>query len=106
MFYFYDGETETKDGIIELPLDHPEWIQRAWVMGYRLNPDTEETVLLADALVAQTTDDSSEEQDESSDNGRQPDGDNGVRESQSRGNGDAPKRRTRSSVRSGTRKSR
>lgn len=36
-FYFYDGELVAHDGVLEIPADKPEWIKRAWIMGYRLD---------------------------------------------------------------------
>lgn len=84
-FYFYEGETDVEGGVISLPTNRPEWIRRAWVMGWRLNPETGATVSVADALAgnieaAKTAEDSSKEQDENSDSGRQSGPDNGVRE--------------------------
>ncbi len=35
--YFYDGELTAKNGVISVPKDRPEWIRRAWVLGYQLN---------------------------------------------------------------------
>ena len=49
-FYFYDGETPIKDGVVEIPVDRPEWVQRAYIMGYRHDPVTEEVITLDEAL--------------------------------------------------------
>jgi len=49
-FYFYDGETTIKDGVVEIPLDRPEWVQRAYIMGFRHDPKTEEIITLDEAL--------------------------------------------------------
>lgn len=38
--YFYDGQAVVKNGVIELPADNPTWLQRAWIVGYRLDPET------------------------------------------------------------------
>lgn len=38
--YFYDGELQAKDGVIVIPADRPEWVRRAWVLGYQLDPKT------------------------------------------------------------------
>ena len=38
-FYFYDGETEVRNGIIEIDSSRPEWVMRAWIMGFGLDPD-------------------------------------------------------------------
>lgn len=50
MFYFYEGEAEVKEGVVTIPADRPEWIRRAWVMGYRLDPKTGENLELSDIL--------------------------------------------------------
>lgn len=49
-FYFYDGEVPIENGIVEIPLDHPEWVQRAYIMGYRFDPVTEDVLTLDEAL--------------------------------------------------------
>lgn len=49
-FYFYDGEVAISDGIVEIPLDRPEWVQRAYIMGYRYDPVSEEILTLDEAL--------------------------------------------------------
>lgn len=54
-FYFYDGEVDIKDGIVEIPADRPEWVQRAYIMGYRFDPATEEVLTLAEALAGGRT---------------------------------------------------
>lgn len=90
VFYFYDGETPIKDGIVEIPVDRPEWVQRAYIMGYRFDPETEEVLTLAEAIaggrkatVAPAEPESTEsagEDVEGSDFGGLPAGDDGVRE--------------------------
>lgn len=35
--YFYEGEADVKKGVVSIPKDRPEWIRRAWVLGYRNN---------------------------------------------------------------------
>lgn len=37
VLYLYDGELEVKKGVVSIPKDRPEWIRRAWVLGYRLD---------------------------------------------------------------------
>ena len=49
-FYFYDGELIAKDGVLEIPADRPEWIQRAWIMGYRLDAEGKEVLFLNDLV--------------------------------------------------------
>lgn len=46
--YFYDGEVEAKEGIVSVPRNRPEWVRRAFVLGYRLNPNTGEEYRLED----------------------------------------------------------
>jgi hypothetical protein len=48
--YFYDGELIAKDGVIKIPADRPEWIRRAWVLGYRLDPKTGENTRIEDLI--------------------------------------------------------
>lgn len=48
--YFYEGEAVARDGVITLPRSKPEWIQRAWVLGYQLDPKTGKSIDLATAL--------------------------------------------------------
>lgn len=94
-FYFYDGEVPIKDGIVEIPVGRPEWIQRAYIMGYRNDPETEAVITLAEALNGgvkendstpeakpESTESAGEKPDEGSDSGRQPAGDDRVREGQ------------------------
>lgn len=90
VFYFYDGEVPIKDGVVEIPVDHPEWVQRAYIMGYRHDPVTEEVLTLDEALaggrvaVAPAEPESTEsagEDVEGTDVGGQPVGDDGVRTS-------------------------
>lgn len=49
-FYFYDGEAPISDGVVEIPANRPEWVQRAYIMGYRYDPVTEEDLTLDEAL--------------------------------------------------------
>lgn len=42
---FYEGELTAKDGVVEVPNDKPEWIRRAWVLGYRLDPENDSEYL-------------------------------------------------------------
>ena len=34
VLYFYDGELPVKQGVVSVPGDRPEWVRRAWIMGY------------------------------------------------------------------------
>jgi hypothetical protein len=63
--YFYEGELKAKDGVLEVPDDRPEWLRRAWVMGYRLDPKTGENILFDDLVPTEVISAESEEgQDE------------------------------------------
>ncbi len=57
--YFYDGELESHDGVLDVPNDRPEWVRAAWVKGYRLDPKTQE-FLTYDVVEASLADDSAE----------------------------------------------
>lgn len=41
-FYFYEGEVKVHYGVIDLPRDpaFEHWAMRAWLKGYRLDPET------------------------------------------------------------------
>lgn len=90
VFYFYDGEVPIANGVVEIPVDRPEWVQRAYIMGYRHDPVTEEVLTLDEALaggrvpVAPAEPESTKsagDDIETVDAGRQPAGNNGVRTS-------------------------
>lgn len=101
VFYFYDGETVVDHGVITIPADRPEWVQRAHIMGYRLDPETEQPLTLDEALtgtrptapapapapvaevavVAESTESAGEEV-EGTDLGGQPASEDGLRESE------------------------
>ena|SRR5688500_10004396 len=109
-FYYYSGVIPVKAGVIELPADNFTLIRRAWVMGFRQTEDGQPIARnsYAEIVAAATVTDSSEEQDEqeNSSGGGQPRSTDRVREGESEGSGDTPKRRSRGSVSSGTRKRR
>lgn len=48
--YFYEGELTAKDGVVSIPADRPEWVRRAWVLGYRLDPESGEPQRLEDLI--------------------------------------------------------
>ena len=48
--YFYEGELTAKDGVVSVPADRPEWVRRAWVLGYRLDPKTGEQTKIEDLI--------------------------------------------------------
>ena len=37
---FYDGSVRVHGGVVELPLGQRHWHVKAWLDGYRLDPDT------------------------------------------------------------------
>lgn len=82
-FYFYEGSVDVKGGVISLPVSHPEWVQRAYTMGYRADPDGGKVLSWNEVVTRMTQEDSSEEHDEDTDSGRQPDADNRLREGES-----------------------
>lgn len=109
-FYFYDGEVPIKDGIVEIPLDRPEWVQRAYIMGYRHDPVSEEVLTLAEALSgtratpvteetqATESTESAGDDVEGSDAGGQPVGEDRVREGEQPRADIVPEERLDSSV--------
>ena len=50
MLYFYEGEAQVKEGVVELPLDRPEWIKRAWILGYQYDPESGKTLTLEELV--------------------------------------------------------
>lgn len=50
--YFYEGEAVVTNGIVSIPKNRPEWIKRAWILGYKLNPKTGKPVRLEDIVPA------------------------------------------------------
>ena len=38
--YFYSGEAKVVKGVAHIKSDHPEWVQNAWLRGYRIDPET------------------------------------------------------------------
>lgn len=82
-FYFYEGEADVHYGIIELPRDpaFTHWAQRAWMKGFRLDPETGENVTRdqLDVLLSGSAK-SAGEAVEDTDAGRQPASEDGLRE--------------------------
>jgi hypothetical protein len=54
--YFYDGELPVVDGTLTIPADRPEWVQRAWIMGFRLTAEGRVIADLAKHVRAETAD--------------------------------------------------
>jgi hypothetical protein len=89
-FYFYEGEADVHYGVIELPRDpaFTHWAQRAWMKGFRLDPETGENVERdqLDVLLSGSAK-SAGEAVEDTDAGRQPAGEDGLREGELTGSG-------------------
>lgn len=87
-FYFYEGEVDVHFGVIELPRDpaFEHWAMRAWMKGFRLDPETGKEVSrdeLVASLSTKSADSATQESaSESSDAGRLPAGEDGLRESE------------------------
>ena len=100
--YFYDGRAVVRFGVIELPVEKSAWIDRAFMMGFRLDPETDRPLELADirrmaagevVIVAPAEPESTEsagEDVEGTDTGGQPSSDDGVRESELPGSDSLP----------------
>lgn len=54
MMYFYDGELPVIDATLTIPADRPEWIQRAWIQGFRLTADGRPVDDLANHILTET----------------------------------------------------
>ena len=110
MMYFYDGELPVENSILTIPANRPEWIQRAWIMGFRTTADGRVIADLAkhiraetqpdeaatpatvtpEVIVVESAESAEENTDEGPDRGGQPAGEDGVRSSEpDRGEGDA-----------------
>lgn len=101
--YFYDGRAVVRFGVIELPVEKSAWIDRAFMMGFRLDPETDRPLELADirrmangqvviAPEPEATEsaESAGEDVEGTDIGGQPASDDGVRESELPGSDSLP----------------
>ena len=86
-FYFYEGQCDVHYGVIELPVNagREHWANRAWLMGFRLDPETGRQFTRDEMLAAmrgESTKSADEDADEGTDFGGQPAGEDGVRESE------------------------
>ena len=92
-FYFYEGECDVHYGVIELPRDpaYTHWAQRAWMKGYRLDPETGENVSRdeLDVLLSGSAQ-SAGEAVEDTISGGQPASEDGLRESELASTGSIP----------------
>ena len=78
--YFYDGRARVEYGVVTLPTHKPAWLQRAFVLGYRIDPDTGKFLSLAEIMRVSTK--SAGDIDEGSDGGGLPAGEDGLRDSE------------------------
>lgn len=101
--YFYDGRATVRFGVIELPVSKPAWIERAFIMGYRLDPETDRPFEIAEIRAmaagspvvapepqAPESTESAGEDVEGTDDGGQSPSEDGVRESEPEGDGSLP----------------
>src|SRR6478752_1356040 len=91
VFHFYDGRAPVEGGVITIPANKPQWVQRAYIMGYNKNIDGSPTTV-AEALrgfspvtVAASTESAGETNDEGLDAGGLPGDGDGVRSSEPEG---------------------
>ncbi len=125
-YYFYEGEVDIHYGVIELPLvpERSHWGMRAWMKGYRLDPETgreitrDELVGLYEGVplpepettetqpeTAESTESAGENDgEEDTSTGGQPAGEDGVREGQPARSERVSTRRLASSKRNGATK--
>ena len=105
--FFYDGAATAEDGLLTLPADRPEWIKRAWLSGYNMNPqndarlstwaEVEELINSQGSKRAKDSTESTEVSSEDSSAGRQPGLGDGVRESKQESSASVTESRSRSS---------
>jgi hypothetical protein len=82
LFYFYDGQTVVRYGVIELPADNTTWIKRAVNEGFRLDPDTDELLDYYQIVARAESAMSAGDNVEGTNLGGQPAGEDGLRESE------------------------
>jgi len=82
IYYFYDGRTTVRFGVIELPAGNITWLKRAFMEGYRLDPDSGKLLDYYEAIARSESAMSAGAEVESPDLGGQPVGEDGVRESE------------------------
>lgn len=113
MMYFYEGELKVRDSIIEVPAKRPEWVQRAWIMGFRTDvdgrpvndlaghvkrelardeePEPTPVTVTVETVVAETAESDEEgTENEGPDAGGQPAGDDGIRSDAPEGDAGLP----------------
>ena len=50
--YFYDGQVDVVDGVVAIPREKRAWVQRAYIFGYRCDPNTGELLDLQELLAS------------------------------------------------------
>lgn len=101
--HFYDGRAEVRFGVIEIPVNKPAWIERAFIMGFRLDPETDrpydlgqiramaagQPVVATEPQAPESTESAGEDVEGTDDGGQSPSED-GVRESELPGDDGVP----------------
>jgi len=82
IYYFYDGRTTVRYGVIELPAENITWLKRVFMEGYRIDPDSGKLLDYYEALAKSESAMSAGAEVEGTDLGGQPVGEDGVRESE------------------------
>lgn len=54
--YFYDGELPIEGAVLTIPASRPEWIQRAWIQGFRMTAEGRVIADLAKHIRAELAD--------------------------------------------------
>lgn len=54
--YFYDGELPVVDSVLTIPAKRPEWVQRAWIQGFRMTAEGRVIADLAKHIRTETDD--------------------------------------------------
>ena len=81
-YYFYDGRTKVRYGVIDIPSGNTTWLQRAFNDGFCVNPETGQTLEWWQVLALDESALSAGDNVEGSDLGGQPVGEDGVRSSE------------------------
>lgn len=91
VFHFYDGRAPVEGGVITIPANKPQWVQRAYIMGFNRKVDGSPTTVaealggFRPALVAVSAESTGETNDEGLDAGGLPGDGDGVRSSEPEG---------------------
>lgn len=79
-YYFYDGETVVRYGVIEIDASRPEWVRRAYIEGYSLDPASGKALAWADVERLTESAKSAGDDVEGPDTGGQPSSEDWLRE--------------------------